>query len=169
MEREAASLIPVPEPYGGCLIIGAESIVYHNGLYYRAIAPPTMQQSTIYGYCKIDKDGSRYLLGDMAGHLYMLLLIKEDSASKMGSSSSSSSSAQAAAAPMIKDLKLELLGKTVVLLCKIRSVCNPNLVVVAKLSPISLKLAYRLFSICTGNSYVDNFLTCNFSRGNNNC
>ena len=63
VEREASILIPVPEPYGGCLIIGAESIVYHNGTYYKAIAPPTMQQSTIYGYCKIDKDGSRYLLG----------------------------------------------------------------------------------------------------------
>lgn len=63
VEREASILISVPEPYGGCLIIGAESIVYHNGQYYKAIAPPTMLQSTIYSYCKIDKDGSRYLLG----------------------------------------------------------------------------------------------------------
>ena len=44
----------------------------------------------------------------MAGHLYMLLLIKEDSSSKMGSSSSSQTQ------PLIKDLKLELLGETTI-------------------------------------------------------
>ena len=57
-----------------------------------------MQQSTIMCYCKIDKDGSRFLLGDMAGHLYMLLLVKEDRAD----------------GPVIKDLKLELLGETTI-------------------------------------------------------
>ena len=35
VEREANILIPVPEPFGGCVIIGAESIVYHNGAYYQ--------------------------------------------------------------------------------------------------------------------------------------
>ena len=64
----------------------------------QAIAPPKMQQSTIMCYCKIDKDGSRFLLGDMAGHLYMLLLVKEDRAD----------------GPVIKDLKLELLGETTI-------------------------------------------------------
>lgn len=29
-------------------------------------------------YAKVDAQGSRYLLGDMAGHLFMLLLEKED-------------------------------------------------------------------------------------------
>ena len=43
----------------------------------------------------MDPDGSRYLLGDMAGHLYMLLLLREE---KMDGT------------PEIKDLKLELLG-----------------------------------------------------------
>ena len=57
-----------------------------------------MQQSTIMCYCKIDPDGSRYLLGDMAGHLYMLLLVREDRAD----------------GPVIKDLKLELLGETTI-------------------------------------------------------
>ena len=37
VEREANILIPVPEPFGGCVIIGAESIVYHNGAYYQVI------------------------------------------------------------------------------------------------------------------------------------
>jgi len=52
VEREASLLVPVPEPYGGCVIVGAESIVYHNGNYYRAIAPPKMQLSTITCYAK---------------------------------------------------------------------------------------------------------------------
>ena len=41
--------------------------------------------------------GSRFLLGDLAGHLYMLLLIKEGNE--------------------VKDLKLELLGETTVAEC----------------------------------------------------
>ena len=57
-----------------------------------------MQQSTIMCYCKIDADGSRFLLGDMAGHLYMLLL--ERGADADG--------------PKITDLKLELLGETTI-------------------------------------------------------
>ena len=44
----------------------------------------------------VDPDGSRYLLGDMAGHLYMLLLLREE---KIDGTAD------------IKDLKLELLGK----------------------------------------------------------
>ena len=52
-------LIPVPGPFGGALIIGAESIVYHNGNYYRAIAPANMQNSTITSKCMIDQDGEK--------------------------------------------------------------------------------------------------------------
>ena len=36
-------LIPVPEPFGGALIIGQESITYHNGLNYVTIAPPIIK------------------------------------------------------------------------------------------------------------------------------
>lgn len=99
VEREASLLIPVPEPFGGCIIVGAESIVYHNGTYYQAIAPLKMQSSTIICYARVDPDGSRYLLGDMAGHLYMLLLLKEE---KMDGTC------------VVKDLKLELLGETTI-------------------------------------------------------
>ena len=99
VEREASLLIPVPEPFCGCIIVGAESIVYHSGSYYHAIAPAKMQASTIVCYAKVDPDGSRYLLGDMAGHLYMLLLVKED---KMDGTCA------------VADLKLELLGETAI-------------------------------------------------------
>lgn len=36
-------LTAVPEPFGGAIIIGQESITYHNGDKYLAIAPPTIK------------------------------------------------------------------------------------------------------------------------------
>ncbi len=121
VERESAMLIPVPAPFGGCLIIGAESIVFHDGGYYQAIAPAKMQNSTIICYCQVDADGSRFLLGDMAGHLFMLLLIKDDSAEAVAATPTASSSSSAAPPPAasyrVKDLKLELLGETTIAEC----------------------------------------------------
>lgn len=38
--------ILVPEPFGGAIIIGQESITYHNGDKYLAIAPPTIKVET---------------------------------------------------------------------------------------------------------------------------
>lgn len=38
--------ILVPEPFGGAIIIGQESITYHNGDKYLAIAPPTIKVKT---------------------------------------------------------------------------------------------------------------------------
>ena len=37
---EAGMLIPIPDPHGGVIIVGAESITYHNGTNYHTIAPP---------------------------------------------------------------------------------------------------------------------------------
>ncbi|CAH0392029.1 unnamed protein product [Bemisia tabaci] len=96
IETEASIVIPVPEPLCGAIIIGQESILYHNGTTYVAVAPPVIKQSTITCYTQVDKQGSRYLLGDMAGHLFMLLLEKEE---KMDGSLS------------VKDPKVELLGE----------------------------------------------------------
>ena len=39
--------ISVPEPFGGAIIIGQESITYHNGDKYLAIAPPTIKVITL--------------------------------------------------------------------------------------------------------------------------
>ena len=55
-----------------------------------------LQQSTLTCYGKVDANGSRYLLGDMMGRLFMLMLEKEE---KMDSSVT------------VKDLKVELLGE----------------------------------------------------------
>lgn len=56
----------------------------------------TLQQSTITCYGKIDTNGSRYLLGDMNGRLFMLLLERQE---LMDGNIE------------VKDLKLELLGE----------------------------------------------------------
>ena len=61
-----------------------------------------MQQSTITCYGKVDANGSRYLLGDMAGRLFMLLLDKEE---KMDGSVA------------VRDLKVEPLGETAIAEC----------------------------------------------------
>lgn len=54
-----------------------------------------LQQSTIVCYARVDPGGLRYLLGDMAGHLFMLFL-------DVGT--------RADGAEFVKDLKVELLG-----------------------------------------------------------
>ncbi|XP_064634746.1 DNA damage-binding protein 1-like [Lineus longissimus] len=102
VETEACMVISVPEPHGGALIVGQESITYHKGDNYLAIAPPVIKQSTIICCGKVDTNGSRYLLGDMAGRLFMLLLQKEE---KMDGTA------------IVKDLKVELLGETTIAEC----------------------------------------------------
>lgn len=43
VETEATMLIPVPSPLGGAIVIGQESIVYHDGQSYVAVAPPIIK------------------------------------------------------------------------------------------------------------------------------
>nr|CAG4640606.1 EOG090X00HD [Eulimnadia texana] len=102
VETEASLLIPVPEPSAGVLIIGQESITYHNGSNYITIAPPAIRQSTITCFGQVDANGSRYLLGDLAGRLFMLLLDKEE---KMDGTCT------------VRDLKIELLGEVAIPEC----------------------------------------------------
>ncbi|KAI5740244.1 hypothetical protein M8J76_002026 [Diaphorina citri] len=96
IEMEASLVIPVPEPLGGAIIIGQESILYHSGKSYVAVAPQIIKSSTIVCYAKVDANGERYLLGDLAGRLFMLLLEKEE---KMDGTFS------------VKEPKVELLGE----------------------------------------------------------
>ena len=43
MEPEAAMIVPVPGPLYGALIVGQESITYHNGSSYITVAPPILK------------------------------------------------------------------------------------------------------------------------------
>ncbi|KAK3102365.1 hypothetical protein FSP39_010832 [Pinctada imbricata] len=102
VETEASMVIAVPEPFCGALIIGQESITYHKGDSFIPIAPAAIKQSTLTCFGRVDANGSRYLLGDMMGRLFMLLLEKEE---KMDST------------VVVKDLKVELLGETTIAEC----------------------------------------------------
>ncbi|XP_037294045.1 DNA damage-binding protein 1 isoform X2 [Manduca sexta] len=95
VETAASILIPVPSPLGGAIVIGQESIVYHDGQSYVAVAPPQIKLTQINCYCRVDGRGLRYLLGDTAGRLLMLLLELHE---KMDGTQA------------VKDLKVELLG-----------------------------------------------------------
>lgn len=46
VETEASMVIPVPEPLCGAIIIGQESILYHDGSTYVAVAPPVIKVSS---------------------------------------------------------------------------------------------------------------------------
>lgn len=47
VETEATMLIPVPSPLGGAIVVGQESIVYHDGSSYVAVAPPIIKVSSL--------------------------------------------------------------------------------------------------------------------------
>ncbi|XP_027838000.2 DNA damage-binding protein 1-like isoform X1 [Aphis gossypii] len=74
IEIEASIVIPVPEPLCGAIIIGRESVMFYNDIFLFSIPQPAIKRSTIVCYARIDSEGTRYLLGDMAGHLFMLFL-----------------------------------------------------------------------------------------------
>ncbi|XP_078488392.1 DNA damage-binding protein 1 [Ciona intestinalis] len=95
IDAEANFIINVPKPLAGSIIIGQESITYHNGDKYIPIAPPQIKD-TINCYAPVDKDGSRYLLGDLAGHLFILLLESDEMMDGTNT---------------VRDLKIELLGE----------------------------------------------------------
>lgn len=45
VESHSAMVIPVSLPLGGAIIIGQESILYHNGTTHLAVAPAAMKVS----------------------------------------------------------------------------------------------------------------------------
>ena len=96
VEMEACMVIAVPSPIEGALIVGQESITYHKGDTYLAVAPPAIKQSPLVCFGKVDNDGLRYLLGDMSGRLFMLFLEKQSLLD---------------GTVEVKDLKVELLGE----------------------------------------------------------
>eukprot|EP00126_Sphaerothecum_destruens_P012593 Sdes_comp21582_c0_seq1m20185 len=71
VESGASLLIALPPPFCGVLIIGEQTITYHNGVFFKSIAIPITSMKS---YGRVDSDGSRYLLGDQNGLLYVLLL-----------------------------------------------------------------------------------------------
>ena len=82
-------MIPLPKPFGGVIVVGEHSIMYHNGANPRSIA---MKTAIMRAWGKIDANGARILLGDHTGKLY-ILLVQNDGG-------------------QVTDMKLELLAET---------------------------------------------------------
>lgn len=76
--NEATTIIPVPHPYGGAIIIAMEAIIYVNGDRETVIDPHDIKHSPIQCYAKIDKNGQRHLLGDSSGKLFLLSLVASE-------------------------------------------------------------------------------------------
>ncbi|KAJ0018327.1 hypothetical protein Pint_11045 [Pistacia integerrima] len=89
LDNGADLLIPVPPPLCGVLIIGEETIVYCSANTFKAIP---IRPSITKAYGRVDADGSRYLLGDHAGLLHLLVITHEKE--------------------KVTGLKIELLGET---------------------------------------------------------
>ncbi|KAK0579690.1 hypothetical protein LWI29_029830 [Acer saccharum] len=89
LDNGADLLIPVPPPLCGVLIIGEETIVYCSANAFKAIP---IRPSITKAYGRVDADGSRYLLGDHAGLLHLLVITHEKE--------------------KVTGLKIELLGDT---------------------------------------------------------
>jgi DNA damage-binding protein 1 len=91
VELGASMIIPVPSPLGGCILLGEQTISYLN--------KDKGDTKTIHmdlcvtrAWGKVDENGSRYLLGDHMGQLYILVLKNDES--------------------KVLDLNLEALGTT---------------------------------------------------------
>lgn len=71
VEHNASELVPVPEPFGGVLILGHQTICYHSGSAFITIP---IQNTRMYAYGWVDTDGSRLLIGDHFGGLHVVIL-----------------------------------------------------------------------------------------------
>ncbi|CAH8550615.1 unnamed protein product [Dicrocoelium dendriticum] len=104
IEPTTKILIPVPKPYGGVILVGDKVIYYHtkDGPHISQYIPQAKACQVI---CYEAVDVQRYLLGDIAGRLYMVHLLADESS---GNGSNGST------APRIASIRIELLGETTI-------------------------------------------------------
>lgn len=76
VDQTAKFLIPVPSPTNGVIVVGENLISYVSGSGSGDVQSAVMGNTEICSYGRIDKDGSRYLLGDHKGNLYVVVLLK---------------------------------------------------------------------------------------------
>jgi DNA damage-binding protein 1 len=51
IDAEACLIIPVPEPFSGAIVVGQETILYHDGVNYVAVTPPAIKV-ILFGFVK---------------------------------------------------------------------------------------------------------------------
>ena len=88
----SSMIIPVPDPFCGAIVVAEETITYYASDSYYKCVPIDPCEICAYGY--VDTNGSRILLGDTQGFLYMLVL------------------EYAEGGTMVENLKVEPLGQT---------------------------------------------------------
>jgi DNA damage-binding protein 1 len=76
LDAGASMLIPVPGS-GGAVVVGDSVITFVSAQTVRSAA---IKPTVIKAYGAVDADGSRFLLSDYLGNLYLLLLLREDGA-----------------------------------------------------------------------------------------
>jgi DNA damage-binding protein 1 len=72
LEYSTSKMLAVPNPIGGLIFLSENSITYHNGETFTVIQLKKPTQWC--GTGKIDSNGSRWLLGDSEGRLFVLTL-----------------------------------------------------------------------------------------------
>lgn len=72
VEHGAHLLIPVPSPTNGVIVVGETTVTYLSGT--GSVQSVAIEGTHIVTYGMIDADGSRYLLSDHKGSLYVLML-----------------------------------------------------------------------------------------------
>lgn len=111
IETSSKILIPVPAPYNGFILVGDSIICYHTReTFHISQYIPQAQNSRIVCYAKVDS--RRYLLGDIAGRLYMVHLLPQDE--KTIRPIPSTSRDMTHASPRIGSIRIELLGETAI-------------------------------------------------------
>ncbi|CAD7703040.1 unnamed protein product, partial [Ostreobium quekettii] len=73
IDNGAEMMIPVPKATGGVIVLG-ESMITYFGTGAQPHKTIAVQETTFRAYGRIDEDGSRYLLGDYLGRMYLLVL-----------------------------------------------------------------------------------------------
>ncbi|KAA0197716.1 DNA damage-binding protein 1 [Fasciolopsis buskii] len=111
IEPDSKLLIPVPKPYGGVILVGDNIIYYHtkDGPHISQYIPQAKASQVL---CYTMVDAQRYLLGDMAGRLYMVHLLPEET-SAMSTNLAGTSTSSVSSTSRIGSIRIELLGETV--------------------------------------------------------
>ncbi|KAI8053350.1 CPSF A subunit region-domain-containing protein [Syncephalis plumigaleata] len=82
VDRGAETIVPLPLPVGGLLVLGMTTIIYVNENGQR-VTTPEREPSAIECYGYIGNDKSRILLANHLGHLFMLAVVCDRDATVM--------------------------------------------------------------------------------------
>ncbi|KAL4855081.1 DNA damage-binding protein 1 [Chlorella vulgaris] len=111
LDAGASMLIPVPGS-GGAVVVGESVITFVSATAVRSTA---IKPTLVKAYGQVDEDGSRFLLSDFLGNLYLLLLMREGAgggAERAAAGGSSSFGGGRGGGGEVLGLRLEPLGRT---------------------------------------------------------